>query len=273
MHQDVLCQTELGYHMQFPDHSKTVSVTDSAQRDFLECSLHQSTRAPTGWMSWHQAVCLQLHSSVAGSPPVSKSLLGSFHQLIEVMILIITKIAHAHRAPARDLSHPFTAQADESHSTLWSSSQESFPLKSSLLHFSGSSSTTLYRDPFSYKDEQTSNQPTLSSFLAIEAKINVLWPADLSTYVLMRWYSPSPFTHYSVIFAFLWKGVIHCYQMVAISKMGIWTALLLANRHTNLPPAPLDWCGQQNPFSWSFTSWSRRATTLKHLLHCYQAVG
>lgn len=103
------------------------------------------------------AVYLQLHSSVAGSSPVvSKSLLGSFDQLIQVMILISTKTAHAHRAPASDLSHPFTAQVGESYSAPWSSSQESFPLKSSLPHFSGSFSTTLYRS-FSFKDEQTSN--------------------------------------------------------------------------------------------------------------------
>lgn len=105
---------------------------------------------------------LQLHPSVARSPLlVSKSLLGSFDQLIQVMILIITKVAHAHRVPASDLCHPVTAQVGESYSALWSSSQESFPLKSSLPHFSGSFSSTLYRDSFSCKDEQTSNPSDL----------------------------------------------------------------------------------------------------------------
>lgn len=94
---------------------------------------------------------------MAGSPLlVSKSLLGSFDQLIEVMVL---KVPHAHHAPASGLSHPLTAQVGESYSALWFSSQKSFSLKSSLPHFSGGFSSTLYRGSFSCKDEQTSNLP------------------------------------------------------------------------------------------------------------------
>lgn len=76
------------------------------------------------------------------------SRLGSrnIYQLISILISkisTITRMANAQRTLTSDLSHPFTIEGGGS--LYCSSLQDSFPLKSSLPHFSGSFSTAHYR--------------------------------------------------------------------------------------------------------------------------------